>query len=163
MAEILYSIHQNQYFIIIKGALRYSQSGSFYDFIKKMLTDEENNKSILVDLRECSFMDSTSLGLLAKIANYTVKNNLPQAVILSDKVDINALLESVGFDSVFYITTAKDVIIGETSQIDSALIEQKKLAAVILDAHQELTMLNDKNKDVFKNVIQMFSKENNQA
>lgn len=162
MAEILYSIHENQYFIIIKGELRYSQAASFSDFIKRMLLDTEHQENILIDLRQCSFMDSTTLGLLAKIANYAVKNSLPKPVILSDNPEINALLESVGFDSVFFITD-KDISTGKMSAISQASLEQKDMASLILDAHQELTVLNDKNKDVFKNVIEMFSKESNNS
>lgn len=161
MGEVLFSIHSNQYFIIIKGELRYSQGNSFYNFIKNMLLDEEHNENTLIDLRECTFLDSTNLGLIAKIANHAIKSNKPKPVILSVNSEINALLESLGFDSVFYITSEKFSTHDDDGvSIKKADMDETNMSKMILEAHEELTMLNDKNKDIFKDVVNLFKKEN---
>lgn len=161
MGDVLFSIHSKQYFIIIKGELRYSQGNSFYNFIKNMLLDEENNGNTLIDLRECTFLDSTNLGLIAKIANHAIKNNKPKPVILSVNKEINALLESLGFNSVFYITSENFSSQDDDGvSIEKAELDVTNMSKMILDAHKELTMLNDKNKDIFKDVVNLFAKEN---
>lgn len=159
MGEVLFSVYQHQYFIIIKGDLRYSQGNSFYNFIKNMLEDYENHENFLIDLRECTFLDSTNLGLLAKIANYAIKNNKPKPVILSTNPEINTLLESVGFDSVFFVTAENIVVEQDGVVIDQTKAEESNISTMILDAHKELVNINAKNKDTFKDVIHLFEQE----
>jgi anti-anti-sigma regulatory factor len=59
--------------------------------------------SYIIDLRDANYLDSTSLGLIAKIARHTHLNSLPRPSIFSTNENINEILNSMGFDGIFLI------------------------------------------------------------
>ena len=140
--------------LIIKliGDIRYTMSCSVDDFLEQWFS-RENGSDMLIDLSAVECIDSTSLGLLAKVANFMHTRFARKVTLISPNRDIAQLLDSVGFTAVFDIH--QDGAFPVESMQCLHLIEPTKadLAKTMFEAHQVLSDLNEKNRETFKDVV----------
>ncbi len=156
--RIDYAIHD--VFLVLKfvGEIRYTMGGVFGGpaalnaFLEKTLSGGQIHE-VIIDLTETESIDSTNLGVLAKVTRYTQEHCGHQAVIISTNRDINTLLESVGFDQVFTILTETNVSGSGLQPLPEHHADSRQFARLVLDAHKELAALNEQNRDAFKSVI----------
>lgn len=72
-------------------------------FERHLLGDGENGgPSLIVDLRACSFIDSTALGILLE-ANRRLNGSARSLVLICDNRNIRKVFEVTGLDRVFTI------------------------------------------------------------
>ncbi len=150
---VYYAKHQDSYVIKPTGSVRYQLGCSFDEFLKRLFAREDFN-DILIDLTEVTMIDSTFLGLLAKIANYIRRRFDRKVTIISSNEDINKILDSVGFYSVFNISNADAAISGDADRMATRDADRSQLARTLYDAHRILSDLNEKNREMFKNVVE---------
>ena len=140
--------------LIIKliGDIRYTMSCSVDDFLEQWFS-RENGGDMLVDLSAVECIDSTSLGLLAKVANFMHARFARKVALISPNQDITQLLDSVGFTAVFDIH--QDGAFPVESMQRLHLLEPTKadLAKTMFEAHQVLSDMNEKNRETFKDVV----------
>src|SRR5512143_570812 len=88
--------------LIIKlvGDIRYTMSCSVDDFLEQWFA-KENGDKMQIDLSAVECIDSTSLGLLAKAANFMHTRFGNKVTLTSPNPDITQLLDNVGFTTVF--------------------------------------------------------------
>jgi anti-anti-sigma factor len=154
----LYAWLNNIYIIKLVGSLTYSTSSDLDGFIKRIFA-EGGFSNILIDLSETDSLDSTNLGLLAKIGRYTLDNFQRKTSMISPREEINRVLKSMGFDSVFTIITEPEHFSAELAAIPHTPQNEHETARTILDAHRTLMELNEANRSVFKNVVRFLEKE----
>ena len=150
---VYYARHQDTYVIKLTGEVRYQLGCSFDDFLKRLFARNDFS-DILIDLTETRMIDSTCLGLLAKIANDARHRSGRKVTIFSTNEDINQILNGVGFNSVFNICNANPTSAGDADQINPCAADQSHLARTLYDAHLILSELNDKNREMFRNVVE---------
>lgn len=123
---------------------------------------EQDFKYVLIDLAETESIDSTNLGLLAKIAADAQQRSASRPIINVPDGDLRRLLESVGFDRVFRIVDARGVA-GDTleslPQSDGAGSDRN----LVLDAHRTLASLSPENFETFKDVIRLMESPHNES
>lgn len=136
------------------GDIRYTFSASLDKFLNK-LYEEPTPKGFLVDLRETDIIDSTSLGLLANIANWMKRSNAPKVILVSTKDDINDLLKAICFDQVFNIVDETGNLMGHAKELALSDSTEDELAPIILGAHLTLMEIGDENKSRFKGVVEL--------
>ncbi len=156
--NILYATNDNKYFIKLTGNLRFTNGHDFNALLNVIFNDPEL-KDIMIDMSEADYLDSTILGLLAKTANFMIKKFQRKATVLSVNEDINYLLDSIGLNDVFVIVDNCDCSPEMLKKIPNINSSEQENAKTILDAHQQLVRLNEKNKTVFKDVIELLEKE----
>lgn len=134
------------------GDVRVTVGHAIDTFLNAMLTDD-SFRSVIIDLTETIGIDSTSLGLLAKISIQTKKIYDIVPTILSTNDDITRILMSMGFDQVFLIIEEP---MNSTIELAELLIHNPPEHVVrekVLEAHQVLMELNKKNQLVFKDLV----------
>lgn len=146
----------NRYVIKFSGEIRYTDCPALDAFLKKLFVQEDFD-DILIDLTDTASIDSTNLGYLAKITNFMQERFNKKAVIVSTNEDINRTLDSVGFDDVFNIIE-RGPESGNGTQIETSGVSELT-PAMICEAHQVLSDLNEKNQQMFKDVLEQFEKE----
>jgi anti-anti-sigma factor len=110
-------------------------------------------KTILIDLTETEGIDSTTLGMLAKMSIRMKKKMgfVPTVVSINDNV--TRVLLSMGFDKVFvlvkhlneHVEPMQELVQGDFSDLT---VQQK-----VLEAHRTLMGMNQKNHQEFKNLV----------
>lgn len=149
--RILYTVSDNTYVIKLLGDIRVSLCATLDAFLDGMFADDRW-RVVLIDASETDGIDSTGLGLLAKIALYTSKKQWEKPVIFSTNSCNNKLFESMGFAEIFTIVeeVMDEKLLEEVDYIDSP---EKDVCLQVLDAHKTLMRMNDKNYDTFKEVV----------
>lgn len=134
------------------GDIRYTISAAFSDFLEGLFQDETLT-DIIIDLTQASAIDSTNLGLLAKIAIHSRQHLHHPAIIVSDNHDINEVLRSVSFDQVFKLVSSYELPDTELQALQSDVADRERLAKVLLDAHKTLMGISKENQAKFRDVV----------
>jgi len=156
--KILYSKDGQRYFLKMTGKLRFT-SGREFDNLLNIIFSDPALQDIMIDMSEADYLDSTILGLLAKIANFMIKKFHKKGIILSTNKNINYLLDNIGLNNVFIIVESYDYTPEMLNKIPNIRSSEQENALTILDAHRQLIKLNEKNRAVFKDVIELLEKE----
>ena len=130
--------------------------------LDKLLDKIEQQKNVvgaIVDLTETTFIDSTVLGILAKLGLKLKQVHHIQAVMLSTNSDITTLANSMGLGQVFVILN----YCGDPSVCTRALMEEHvthgNMLDTVLDAHKTLMKLNASNQNMFEPLVKQLQKE----
>lgn len=154
MAEstAFYTKQQSTYVIKLVGDIRYTMGCTLDEFINQLFLSSDFT-GILLDLREVTAIDSTVLGLLAKIANFARDRFASKVTLVSSNQDINQMLESVGFFQIFNVCDTCPIQVETLQPIPCKDLSKPELTKTLLEAHSTLSQLNDKNKEAFQGVI----------
>ncbi|OTG96101.1 anti-anti-sigma factor GigB [Acinetobacter sp. ANC 3832] len=130
--------------------------------LDKLLAKIEQQKDVvgaIVDLTETTFIDSTVLGILAKLGLKLKQIHHIQAVMLSTNSDISTLANSMGLGQVFVILN----YCGDPNVCTRALIDDhvthNAMLCTVLDAHKTLMKLNDNNQNMFEPLVKQLEKQ----
>lgn len=110
-------------------------------------------EAMIVDLTETTGIDSTALGLLAKMAIQLRNRFNVKPSIVSTNPDITKILKGMNFDIIFNIVEEpldSEANFGELNHISETddVIKQK-----VIIAHQALMTLSDDNKLEFQDLV----------
>jgi len=150
--KALYAVHQGTYVVKLIGEIRVPICTTLDSFIETMFCDNQLN-SVLIDLSETHLIDSTALGLLAKIAIRSRKRLNLKPLIISTEPDVTRILDTMGFEKVSNIVHEKPVKSPQMSEIPSVSCDEGSACDKVLEAHRILMELNEKNRETFKNVV----------
>ena len=100
--KILAARHDGTYLLKLEGDVRVNLCAAIDDYFEHMYEDPAL-ESVLVDLCGARGIDSTTLGLLAKLALRFKKQFGEKPIIYSNDSGINRLLDSMAFRKIFDI------------------------------------------------------------
>ena len=110
-------------------------------------------KSIVIDLTEVISIDSTTLGLLAKLSILSKRKFGMLPTLASTNPDVNRGLDSMGFNQVFNMVHTP----APCPECLDDLPEQDQSETVVkervLEAHQILMSLNESNRNEFRDLV----------
>lgn len=113
----------------------------------------------IVDLTETTFIDSTVLGVLAKLGLKLTQLHQIQAVMLSPNPDISTLANSMGLNRVFVILDYCPKSCINTQALVDENYTHAAMLKTVLDAHRTLMQLNEANQNTFEPLVKQLQKE----
>ena len=151
--------------------IRCEGKGSFLNSpTMKSFGDERiasGERVLVVDLAACTGMDSTFMGTLAGMASRlaVVEGGVLQIAEAGDRN--RRSLEDLGLDFLMQIEPPEANWVGQLDRIRSELkpvqagqsMEQKQRARLVLEAHEVLSDVNEKNAREFANVVGMLKEQ----
>lgn len=157
--SFLYGKFENICVIKPIGNVSYKTCPYFDRFLTKLF-EEKDIADFILDLTETEYMDSTNLGLLARIHKQSTTTLHKRPTIISTNPVITELLAGLGFDRIFKV-------LGENSDTDPKLksmpeegsTSQNDIGSVMLSAHRNLMEINERNAAKFRNVCDLLEKE----
>lgn len=147
--------------IRIAGRANFALSVQFRQLMRHLR--EGGHSRVLLDLSDCTFMDSTFLGILAFESNSMAAKDAggvhPRMELLNPRPDIREIIQDLGVshlvsfaDQDLSKTEFKDVPeSGKTSALD--------LNRTCLEAHELLMALHPANVEKFRDVARFFAEE----
>jgi len=136
------------------GVIRYSQCAGLEIYINQLFRDS-NFTDIAIDLEKAEMLDSTALGLLARISIEYKEMSNKKPVIFLHNGELAQILKRVCFDQVFNIVSKPknefDMSFVELSPIPTS--EEETLECV-LKAHKDLAELSNDNAHFFTDITQ---------
>ncbi len=142
----------NIYILKLVGDVRYTMGCALGDFLDALFA-RADYEDIVVDLTETHSIDSTSLGLLAKIANFNRQHFANKTTLLSTNPDVNQVMDNMGFYEIFNIRDTGETITATLQQLDIENPCKNHLTRIVYEAHQTLSDLNPHNEEAFKGVL----------
>ncbi len=155
--KILYSEHDGVHFLRFHGEILHTLAPTLDSFLKH-LSGVPDSRSYLLDLTETSSIDSTMLGLLARIAKLAKEQHAPPPTLVCPNEDIIDLLVGIGFDEVFSLVACGGAPLGDGQEIARAVADDLELTKTMLEAHQELICLKEDNRLLFENVMELLQR-----
>ncbi len=143
-------------YIKMVGNLKYTTSSGFDHFVDGLM--ERGYENVVIDLSEATYIDSTNLGLIAKIAGRARHNSEMHVTIVSPNEDINEILRSVRFDKLFTIVEDMEGV-DELEEIPEEERDKKDDLQMLIQAHKALIDIDEENRPQFKDVVELLEKE----
>lgn len=141
------------YVIKLVGDIRYTMGCALGDFLDGLFARADYD-DIVVDMVETHSIDSTSLGLLAKIANFSRNRFAHKTTLLSTNPDVNQVLDTMGFYDIFNIRDTGETISETLQRLAPQDSRKDDLTRIVFEAHRALSELNPRNQEAFKGVVE---------
>ena len=155
--KVLHATHNGIHVLRFVGDIRYTLSPSIDRFLKEIFSGPPP-AAFVIDLTETESIDSTNLGLFARIAKSMKNLNGSRVSILSDRTDINAVLISMAFDEVFDIVSHTSQETTAENELARVNTDKETLSRTVLEAHRALMELSERNEKMFHDVVTTLEK-----
>jgi len=147
------------------GVVRYSDCSGLEAYIDQLFLSQKGVNEIAINLENAEMLDSTALGLLARISIEFKKATDKQPVIFVKKGELAHILRRVCFDQVFHIMTSQQkmsdlAINDELNFIELATMdvnEHEVLDSVLL-AHKNLADISAENEHYYTDISKVLAK-----
>ena len=158
MSQIFYAEQADFHILKFVGDVRLSQSPLISNFLLKM-RKLDNCCGIVVDLSETVAIDSTALGLIAKLGIICRENFALTLSIVSPRVDISRLLESMSMQEVAIITSQPLTDSAGFEELPEQVVSETHLLNEVLEAHRTLMGLATDNEEKFRDLVSKLQEE----
>ena len=150
--------------LALSGHVRYVTVRALRAFIDDLVARNDAD-TMIIDLRELEAIDSTGMGLLARLGRTTLAHGR-RAVIVCAVHDVMTCLKSAAFDKLLVIVEQwpfeHEPKLTELS-LQSKDNRADMMGRFILDAHRDLAALSDDNQQTFAGVIEALEAELNRG
>jgi anti-anti-sigma factor len=150
--RILVGSHDGVYVLVFEGDVRLTLCTTVDVYLEKMFQDQKF-KSVVIDLSQTENIDSTSLGLLAKLSIQADKRFHFRPTLISTRADITRILLSMGFDEVFNLVEAPLEHSDQLLELPKMQSSEEGMRQRVLDAHRTLMSMNEVNRETFHDLV----------
>ncbi len=156
--KILYAMVDKTCVLKFLGSIAYNISPGFDRFLQR-ITHDTTIDSFVIDLTETLYIDSTNLGLLARLHEFSLKQSTVPPTLISNRENINEVIFNIGFSNIFNIVECVDENCTNLNELPQFESTPDKLAPIILKAHRELVKLNENNKELFMDIVKYLEQD----
>ena len=151
--QILISDKADHYLIKLVGDVRLTLSGSLNRYMD-VLFGNNNVQSVVVNMLDAKAVDSTTLGLIAKLGLHCREQYQMNVKLFCQNPSIIRTLECMSFDEIIDIfQQSPDEFDAELRCLDAVTSEVDEVRQQVLEAHKLLIKLNPKNGAEFTDLI----------
>lgn len=158
--KVRYGKNPDAIAVALEGRVHYAFTARLRTLFDE-LAGRLHNETLLVDLRLLEAIDSTGMGLLARLGRASLRRGR-RGVIVCSNDDVSICLRSAAFDELF-------VFLGEWPFEESMPLGEvplgggdwspEQLGKVMLEAHRDLASLSERNRQSFAAVISALEAE----
>ena len=150
--DILFAVQDGHYVVKFVGDVRLTLCSTIDQHLKDIMCRDDITDT-LIDLTETINIDSTSLGLIGKLAIKSSKCDMPIPTLVSTNQDVTKILYAMGFDQVFLLLESLPTSRQDLAKVPFVQESDDEIRAKIIEAHRVLIDLNDRNRDEFKDLL----------
>lgn len=156
--RILYAQKDGNYYLRFVGDVRVTFCTTLNTYLEQLFKADDI-RSVAVDLRTAAAVDSTTLGLLAKLALYVNRvANLKPLLIVEDESMIR-LIQSMGLDEIFSLAEGFPDQAGSLQELELSHADTESARGKVIEAHRTLMKLNNRNMDAFSDLVKRLEAE----
>jgi anti-anti-sigma factor len=149
-------VHVLRYF----GTVNYTLAPGLQRFLDHLI-HEGPLSGLVFDLTAAESLDSTNLGLMARVNEEAHDLGAANSVIISSNEDIDVVLRSMGFDQTFDLYPAAKVPDALAEPIAAEPASATELHHTMLDAHRALCRLSEAGRLEFEPVVACLERDSN--
>ena len=155
--NVLHASHNDVHVLRFIGDIRYTLSPSIDRFLEEIFASSKP-AGFVIDLTETDSIDSTNLGQLTRLATRMQRLDARRITIVSNRADINSVLNSMDLDEVFDIVEDTCLETDATQEVPQEDTDRETLAHTLIEAHRALMDLNERNREMFRDVVASLEK-----
>lgn len=144
--------HDGVYVLLFEGDVRLTLCTAVDSFLDRMFQDARF-RSVVVDLEKTDTIDSTSLGLLAKLSIQAAKRFSFRPTLVSTRPDITRVLVTMGLDDVFNLVEQPLVHDEQLGELPCAAASEDEVRQRVIEAHRILMAMNETNRAAFSDLV----------
>jgi anti-anti-sigma factor len=157
--KVLHASHGGVHLLRFVGDIRHPMGPALERFLDRWLSEEPAG-GLVIDFSETRIIDSTCLGLLARLAVGLRAQGRPKATVVSPLPDVTEVLRSMSFDRLFEIVGEMPVDLPGGRPVPTpGARDSDALLATMLGAHRTLMALSERNRLEFKDVVEALERE----
>lgn len=157
--KILYAEHEGVHVLKFVGDVRLSLGPTISAFLARLRACD-NFKAIIVDLSETEAIDSTALGLLAKVAICANETFDACPDVICPQESIARLLKSMAMERVCHLVAdLEDCGDGALAELPCENASEDDLREEVLQAHRTLMSLGEENQQRFHDLVEALEEE----
>ncbi|GAA5524062.1 hypothetical protein Maes01_00615 [Microbulbifer aestuariivivens] len=156
--QIMVGAHQGIYVIKLVGDVRLNLCTSFDNFIDSMF-EQDDFKDVVFDLHGAQGIDSTTLGLMAKIAIHALDRGCEKPLVLTTDEGITHLLDAMGFDALIEVSDEQRDYAAEPKPLQCKTPDECAAREKVLEAHRVLMSMNEHNAETFRDLVHTLERE----
>lgn len=162
--DIRYALHEGVCVLRFTGEIRYTTGPSSkliraLDAFLDRLLETPGLRDVVIDVSRTTSIDSTNLGLLARIASAMRRRHGRRVTIVTTRPDITRVLCSMGFEQAATLVTVPVGPPGDLAALPDDATEGKDALRVMLAAHRHLIDLDERNRDTFQAAVALLARE----
>lgn len=150
--RILAASQDGAYVVRMEGDVRLTLCTTIDEFMQRMFSDPEF-ASVWVDLCDTEGLDSTTLGLLAKLALEVQERYGFHPALYCCNPSINRLLTSMGFQQLFDLHEEICDYAPGAHEIPQVQGSEQQVKDKVIEAHRVLMGLSDENRARFRDLM----------
>ncbi len=112
-----------------------------------------------VDLRRCTYLDSTFLGTLLYLQRFLKRKNNGRLTLVSPSPECGRLLKQIGVDDVFTTENADELAAQAWEELKGGKDDPNAFNQTVVEAHEELAHVGGRCGDTFGKVADGLKKE----
>ncbi|MBT8149161.1 MAG: anti-anti-sigma factor [Pseudomonadales bacterium] len=160
--EVLAGCVEQIFYLRFTGDVRLPWCVSLEDYCNHVLQNKAVD-SLLVDLSQSENLDSTTLGILAKIG-IAAKSKLGSVPsIYLDDAGIERLLASMGFTAIFNVYRLPPPALPQLPVLPILDVVEDEMQDSVIDAHRALMQMNQRNSEQFESLVETLEQSRDQA
>ncbi len=159
--KILVGQSDGNYLVSMSGDVRVTLCASLNHYVESILGGC-NVKSVLVDLLETEGVDSTTLGLLIKLALLSKRDYGIVPLLFCDNPGILKTLETMSLDELFTVIREPPPVVGKAPKLEELVCDKSDEAEArrsVLEAHRLLVEVNPQCEPEFIDLIRYLEDE----
>jgi anti-anti-sigma factor len=149
-------VHVLRYF----GTVNYTLAPGLQRFLNQLIHHGQLS-GLVFDLTAAESLDSTNLGLMARVNEEVHDLGAANSVIISNNEDIDSVLRSMGFDQTFDLYPAARVPEAPAEAVAAEPPSATELHHTMLDAHRALCRLSEAGRLEFEPVVACLERDSN--
>lgn len=138
------------------GEIRASQCTSLETLLSVLKA--KNMTGMTVNLSETTFLDSTTLGTLAKLGLLARQKSGVQPVMFSTDTDVTTLVQSMGLGNIYLILNCR-AMPACLSTLPQQYPDQREMLEMVLEAHRTLSALSNENQQRFASLVSQLEQQ----
>ncbi len=156
--RIFYAEDDGNYYLRFLGDVRVTFCVTLSSYLDRLFITE-NIESVVVDLLSAKAVDSTTLGLLAKMALFLHNKRNLQPLLLVEDPSMIRLLGSMGIDEIFSFVSELPENVEQVKELPFASADNDEARLKVIEAHKILMGMNNKNMNAFSDLVKSLEGE----
>ncbi len=162
--NIRYGVHDKVCVLKLSGELAYGAPESIalsraLDTFLDHVAEEHQAQRFVIDMTDTEYIDSTNLGLLARIARIAAAEGGVKPHIITTRPPVTRTLETMGFRHLFQLIENDDGVPEPDAELPGIPEGERETARTVLRAHRALAGMNEHNAETFRPVIELLERE----
>lgn len=158
--KILVGEIDNGYLIKLRGYVRLTLCASLGRYLERIFSNPRHPDQVLIDLNDATGLDSTTLGLIARLALFCEDEFHFKPLVFCHRAELLRELQAMALEDHLDLESREPGKTPPLSELPPVNAPQSELKTRIIDAHRLLATINPEREQEFLDLIRTIEQEN---